>query len=83
MLLFIDCRTILEHEGATQSLAFTPDSRYLISACSLEVMNIWDVQNLGDACLDTECLPITSMDNVHDLGVFCVDVSNLIVTDGK
>jgi WD40 repeat protein len=76
-------RTIFEHEGTTQSLAFTPDSQYLISACSLEVLRVWYVQDLVDTTSDTACNPIAKCDNAHDLGVFCVDVNKTISVDGK
>jgi WD40 repeat protein len=74
-------RTIFEHEGTTQSLAFTPDSQYLISACSLEVLRVWYVQDLVDTTSDTACNPIAKCDNAHDLGVFCVDVNKTISVD--
>lgn len=71
------------HEGTTQSLAFTPDSRYLVSACTMEVLNVWSVRNLIDTTKDETVVPVCSVDNVHDLGVLCVDVSNKVLADGE
>ncbi|CAH1966828.1 unnamed protein product [Acanthoscelides obtectus] len=73
-------KTLFEHEGTTQSLAFTPDSQYLVTACSLEVMKIWYVQDLIDTTTDT-CTAIGRVDNAHDMGVFCVDISNRVTFD--
>nr|CAI5824458.1 unnamed protein product [Callosobruchus analis] len=73
-------KTLFEHEGTTQSLAFTPDSQYLVTACSLEVIKIWYVQDLIDTTTDT-CTAIGRVDNAHDMGVFCVDISNRVTFD--
>ncbi|KAJ8955720.1 hypothetical protein NQ318_008592 [Aromia moschata] len=73
-------KTLFEHEGTTQSLAFTPDSQYLVTACSLEVVRVWYVQDLIDTTSDTVS-PIARIDNAHDMGVFCVDVLKHIVFD--
>lgn len=71
------------HEGTTQSLAFTPDFQYLVSACTLEVLNIWSVQDLLDTTIDEQITPVCSVDNAHDLGVLCIDISNAVTIDGK
>ncbi|XP_060523216.1 WD repeat, SAM and U-box domain-containing protein 1-like isoform X2 [Cylas formicarius] len=73
-------RTLFEHEGTTQGLSFTPDSQFLITACSLEVIKVWHVQDLIDTTVDN-CLPITRMDNVHDMGIFSIDVSKYITVE--
>lgn len=77
------CRTILLHEGTTHSLAFTPDSQYLVSACTLEVLNIWSTQDLVDTTSDEPTTPVCNVDNVHDLGVLCIDISNIVRYDGN
>ncbi|XP_044265114.1 WD repeat, SAM and U-box domain-containing protein 1-like isoform X1 [Tribolium madens] len=74
-------RTIVEHEGTTTSLTFTPDSQYLISACSLEVLKIWYVQDLVDTTSDSSCCPVAKCENAHDLGVVCAEISKKITTD--
>lgn len=74
-------RTILEHEGTTQSISFTPDSLYIISACTLEIINVWYVQNLLDTTHQNSCSPSTSIDNALDMGILSSDISKLITTD--
>ncbi|XP_063919485.1 WD repeat, SAM and U-box domain-containing protein 1-like isoform X2 [Zophobas morio] len=74
-------RTIFEHEGTTTSLAFTSDSQYLISACSLEVLRVWYVQDLVDTTADAACNPVAKCENAHDLGISCVDVNKTISVD--
>ncbi|XP_019872433.2 WD repeat, SAM and U-box domain-containing protein 1 isoform X2 [Aethina tumida] len=74
-------RTLLQHEGTTQSLAFTPDSQYLVSACSLEVVRVWYVQDLVDTTNDSNCVSLAKVDNAHDMGVFCVDISKHVEID--
>lgn len=76
-------RTLFEHEGTTQSLAFTPDSLYLVTACSLEFIRVWYVQDLMDTTNDTICNPMTKIDNALDMGVLCVDISKHITFNGK
>lgn len=70
------------HEGTTHSLAFSPDSQYLVSACTLEVLNIWNTEELIDTTNDEPTTPVCNVDNVHDLGVLCIDISNAIIIDG-
>lgn len=82
-VLFYFFRTIFEHEGATQTLAFTPDSQYLVTACTLEFMRVWYVQDLIDTTSDLPCIPVAKVDNAHDLGVFCADISKQIKFVGK
>lgn len=83
MLILLYFRTIFEHEGTTQSLAFTPDSQYLVTACSLEFIRVWYVQDLMDTTNEEPCIPIAKLDNAHDMGVFCVDISKHIKFDGN
>ncbi|KAF2899885.1 hypothetical protein ILUMI_06301, partial [Ignelater luminosus] len=75
-------RTIFHHEGTTQSLAFTPDTQFLISACSLEVIRVWSMQDLIDTANDNTCTSLAVVDNAHDLGILCIDVSGVIIADG-
>lgn len=79
---FVLFRTLLGHEGTTQSLAFTPDSQYLISGCTLEVIKIWHVQDLLDTTSDDLIISDVTFDNAHDLGITSMDVSNVIKIDG-
>lgn len=71
------------HEGTTQSLAFTPDFQYLVSACSLEVLNVWSIHEILDTTRDGEIAPLCSVDNAHDLGILCIDISNAVTMDGR
>ncbi|CAG9820459.1 unnamed protein product [Phaedon cochleariae] len=74
-------KTIFDHEGTTQALAFTPDSQYLVTACSLEVVRVWLVRDLVDTAADALCCPLARVDNVQDMGVLSVDVSRRITFD--
>lgn len=78
----INIRTLFDHEGTTQSLVFTPDSQYLISGCTLEVIRVWHVKNLLDTTSDEVITSNATFDNAHDLGITSMDVSNVIKTDG-
>ncbi|XP_050306256.1 WD repeat, SAM and U-box domain-containing protein 1-like isoform X2 [Anthonomus grandis grandis] len=74
-------RTLFEHDGTTQGLAFTPDSQYLVTACTLEVVKIWNLQDLIDTTTDNVCTPLSRIDNIHDMGVFSIDISKHINVD--
>ncbi|XP_048523830.1 WD repeat, SAM and U-box domain-containing protein 1 isoform X3 [Dendroctonus ponderosae] len=74
-------RTLFEHEGTTQALVFTPDCQFLVTACSLEVVKVWHVQDLIDTTTETPCSPLTRIDNIHDMGVFSIDISKHIEVD--
>lgn len=41
------------------------------------------MQDLLDTTLDEKLVPIASVDNAHDLGIISIDVSNIVLTDGK
>ncbi|XP_044744374.1 WD repeat, SAM and U-box domain-containing protein 1-like isoform X2 [Coccinella septempunctata] len=71
-------RTVWDHKGATQSLAFTPDSLYLVTACSMEVINVWYVQDLVDTVNESGCSPAACLVNALDMGVLSLDVSKHI-----
>ncbi|XP_017783076.1 PREDICTED: WD repeat, SAM and U-box domain-containing protein 1 isoform X2 [Nicrophorus vespilloides] len=73
-------RTIFQHEGTTQALAFTPDSQYLVSACSLECIYVWHLHDLVDTTDDAPKQPVASVDNAHDMGFLSMDISSLITT---
>ncbi|KAK4885802.1 hypothetical protein RN001_002073 [Aquatica leii] len=72
-------RTIFHHQGTAQALAFTPDTQYLISACSLEIISIWCMQEVLETAGDTKCTPLAVIDNAHDLGILCMDISSVII----
>lgn len=76
-------RTVYQHEGTTQALAFTPDSQYLITGCTLEVLRVWYMQDLIDTTAEKECSSLASIDNAHDLGILSMDVSNIVMSDGR
>lgn len=76
-------RTVFDHEGTTQGLTFTPDSMYAVSGCTLEILNVWSMQDVVDTTKDDLCEPVASQDNSHDLGVMCVDASPVIVHEGE
>lgn len=71
-------RTLFEHEGTTHGVAFTPDCQFLVTACSLEVVKVWHVQDLIDTTTENSCAPLARMDNIHDMGVFSIDISKHI-----
>ncbi|XP_045483233.1 WD repeat, SAM and U-box domain-containing protein 1-like isoform X2 [Harmonia axyridis] len=71
-------RTVWDHKGATQSLAFTPDSMYLVTACSMEMINVWHVQDLVDTVNEACCSPAASLVNALDMGVLSLDVSKRV-----
>ncbi|GJQ86807.1 hypothetical protein Trydic_g5595 [Trypoxylus dichotomus] len=72
-------KTIFNHEGTMQGLTFTPDSMYAVSGCTLEILNVWSMQDVGDTTKDDLCEPVASQDNSHDLGVTCIDASPVIM----
>ncbi|KAL1513281.1 hypothetical protein ABEB36_002707 [Hypothenemus hampei] len=74
-------RTLFEHEGTTQGLAFTSDNQFLVTACSLEVVKVWLVQDLIDTTTEQTCNPLARLDNIHDMGVFSLDISRHIIID--
>ncbi|XP_072396788.1 WD repeat, SAM and U-box domain-containing protein 1-like [Diabrotica undecimpunctata] len=74
-------KTIFDHQGTTQSLAFTPDSYYLVSACSLEMIMVWNTQDLVDTANESPCVPMAKIDNAQDMGVFSLDVNKHITFD--
>uniref|UniRef100_A0A1Y1JZX4 WD repeat, SAM and U-box domain-containing protein 1 n=2 Tax=Photinus pyralis TaxID=7054 RepID=A0A1Y1JZX4_PHOPY len=74
-------RTIFHHEGTTQALAFTPDSQYLISACSLEVISVWSMQDILETAGEDSCSSLAVIDNAHDLGILCMDISPVILNN--
>ncbi|XP_065166675.1 WD repeat, SAM and U-box domain-containing protein 1-like isoform X3 [Atheta coriaria] len=69
-------RTIFVHEGTTQGLAFTPDSQYFVSGCSLEIIIVWHLQDCLDTTNDGPVSPACEVDNAHDLGILGMDISN-------
>ncbi|XP_063238136.1 WD repeat, SAM and U-box domain-containing protein 1-like [Bacillus rossius redtenbacheri] len=66
-------RTFQEHEGTVQTVAFTPDCAYLVTACTLGVMKLWSVAELADGGAGVSCR--LSVDDAHDLGVVSSDFS--------
>lgn len=56
------------HNDAIAATAFTPDSQYLITACSDGHMKLWCVAPCSEQCLLTQ-------EDAHDLGVQSCDFS--------
>ncbi|CAG9766318.1 unnamed protein product [Ceutorhynchus assimilis] len=74
-------RTLFQHEGTIQGLAFTSDCQFLVTACSLEVVKVWHVFDLIDTTTENGCICLARIDNIHDMGVFSIDVSKHIDVD--
>jgi WD40 repeat protein len=56
------------HNDAIAATGFTPDSQYLITACSDGHMKLWCVAPCSEQCLLTQ-------EDAHDLGVQSCDFS--------
>ncbi|XP_056633756.1 WD repeat, SAM and U-box domain-containing protein 1-like [Diorhabda sublineata] len=71
-------KTIFNHQGTTQALTFTPDSYYLVTACSLENIMIWNTEDLLDTTKETPCVPVAKVDSAQDMGVLSMDINKRI-----
>lgn len=40
------------------------------------------MQDLIDTVNDNTCTSLAVVDNAHDLGILCIDVSSIIIADG-
>ncbi|XP_048514135.1 WD repeat, SAM and U-box domain-containing protein 1-like isoform X2 [Athalia rosae] len=79
-------RTFQQHEGAVQSVCFSPDSCWLLTSCTFGVLKLFSSAELSDACTsDGQIIsPLTSVDDAHDLGVVSCDFSvHQEVTDNE
>lgn len=77
MLRLIRC-----HEEAVYTVAFTPDSRILLTACSLGNIRLHYL-NIDNDNLSTIREAACSIDAAHDLGVLSADISKFIHVDRK
>ncbi|KYM78707.1 WD repeat, SAM and U-box domain-containing protein 1 [Atta colombica] len=71
------CRCFQKHEGAVQSLSFSPDSSWLITSCTLGVLKLFSTAELIDTCTSSnqDIAELVSIDDAHDMGVVCCDFS--------
>ncbi|XP_017890278.1 WD repeat, SAM and U-box domain-containing protein 1-like [Ceratina calcarata] len=71
-------RCFQKHDGAVQSVCFSPDSSWLITSCTFGVLKLFSVADIVDSCLsDSQAIPALAwMDDAHDLGVVSCDFSN-------
>lgn len=70
-------RCFQKHEGAVQSLSFSPDSSWLITSCTLGVLKLFSTAELIDTCSSSneDIAELVSIDDAHDMGVVCCDFS--------
>ncbi|KMQ94861.1 wd sam and u-box domain-containing protein 1 [Lasius niger] len=66
-----------KHEGAVQSVSFSPDSSWLITSCTLGVLKLFSTAELIDTCTSSneDVAELASIDDAHDMGVVCCDFS--------
>ncbi|XP_043288642.1 uncharacterized WD repeat-containing protein alr2800-like [Venturia canescens] len=70
-------RSFQKHEGAIQSVCFSPDSSWLITTCTFGVLKLFSTNELSDSCLTDNHMvtAFASVDDAHDLGVVGCDFS--------
>lgn len=70
-------RCFQKHEGAVQSVSFSPDSSWLITSCTLGVLKLFSTAELIDTCTSSneDVAELASIDDAHDMGVVCCDFS--------
>ncbi|XP_031788789.1 WD repeat, SAM and U-box domain-containing protein 1 isoform X1 [Nasonia vitripennis] len=71
-------RCFQKHEGAIQSLSFTPDSNWLLTSCTLGVLQLFCCNEIIESCPSREqdLTVFAQVDDAHDLGVVCCDFSS-------
>ncbi|XP_046734061.1 WD repeat, SAM and U-box domain-containing protein 1-like [Diprion similis] len=71
-------RSFQQHEGAVQSVCFSPDSCWLVTSCTFGVLKLFSSAELSDTCTsDNQVISaLTSVDDAHDLGVVSCDFSS-------
>ncbi|XP_076388517.1 WD repeat, SAM and U-box domain-containing protein 1 isoform X2 [Megachile rotundata] len=67
-------RSFQKHDGAIQSLCFSPDSNWLITTCTFAVLKLFCTADLIDSCLP-DTAAFASVNDAHDLGVVSCDFS--------
>lgn len=70
-------RCFQKHEGAVQSVSFSPDSSWLITSCTLGVLKLFSTAELIDTCTSSneDVAELVSIDDAHDMGVVSCDFS--------
>lgn len=70
-------RCFQKHEGAVQSVSFSPDSSWLITSCTLGVLKLFSTAELIDTCTPSneDVAELVSIDDAHDMGVVSCDFS--------
>ncbi|XP_076285183.1 WD repeat, SAM and U-box domain-containing protein 1 isoform X2 [Lasioglossum baleicum] len=67
-----------QHDGAIQSVCFSPDSSWLITSCTLGVLKLFSTADIIDSSCMSDKQAITAfawIDDAHDLGVVSCDFS--------
>lgn len=64
------------HRDSIVEVAFTPDSQFLVSACSDGNFKLWCLMPCSDECIMTQ-------EGAHDLGVQSCDFSPFEGTEGN
>lgn len=72
-------RCFQKHEGAVQSVSFTPDSNWLLTTCTFSVLQLFCTNEIIESCpsSDQDLNVIAQVDDAHDLGVVCCDFSSV------
>ncbi|XP_033185923.2 WD repeat, SAM and U-box domain-containing protein 1 isoform X1 [Bombus vancouverensis nearcticus] len=70
-------RYFQKHEGAVQSVCFSPDTSWLVTTCTFGVMKLFATSDIIDSCFtDNQAITaLASIDDAHDLGVVSCDFS--------
>lgn len=70
-------RCFQKHDGAVQSVCFSPDSAWLITTCTFGVLKLFSTADIIDSCLsDNQTITALAwVDDAHDLGVVSCDFS--------
>ncbi|XP_015610586.1 WD repeat, SAM and U-box domain-containing protein 1 isoform X2 [Cephus cinctus] len=78
-------RCFLRHEGAVQSLCFSPDSSWLVTSCTFGVLKLFSTSELIDSCnsANHSINVLATVDDAHDLGVVSCDFSALQEVTGN
>ncbi|XP_076226108.1 WD repeat, SAM and U-box domain-containing protein 1 isoform X2 [Nomia melanderi] len=69
-----------KHDGAVQSVCFSPDSSWLITSCTFGVLKLFSTADIIDSsCVsDKQAItPFAWIDDAHDLGVVSCDFSSI------
>ncbi|XP_076377154.1 WD repeat, SAM and U-box domain-containing protein 1 isoform X4 [Megalopta genalis] len=67
-----------KHDGAIQSVCFSPDSSWLITSCTFGVLKLFSTADIIDSSCMSDKQAITAfawIDDAHDLGVVSCDFS--------